>query len=401
MQIESLSNYFIISLVFCTGSSKSNVEGAKDTPAIFNPSALNDNSLVSLSTKIRDRRSTFCIPVIQDNSTFYTRELVYNWTDEHWIELRNDSKHRTLSNSTGANLRVNLTSSFPFYGHDINHVYVTTAGLLSMSPDLDNISPTHFIAPYMAHFNPHLWNGSSLHFKTTEDSFIVEWRNMFERRKNVNQPLQFQVIIYSNGTIIFLYKKLPSNIALSSVMVGFHSGIDTDIAGIKTKVFHKGEKVDPAHIHSGMGVIFTPVSDDVMSNVSETCVSQNVSFYCTCCEITRRCSNKTYKLLREWMNSHCIIQANSNCKTISQAKGGSSISTGILIGSIVGAVTVLILVVCGWIYYAYTHPLSPSGKWLIDHYPRYLWAKYRAKVVETRLSESLSSSASSLAHTDY
>ena len=36
-----------------------------DTPAIFNPSALNDNSLVALSTKIRDRRSTFCIPVIQ------------------------------------------------------------------------------------------------------------------------------------------------------------------------------------------------------------------------------------------------------------------------------------------------------------------------------------------------
>merc|ERR1719400_2636974 len=69
--------------------------------------------------------------------------------------------------------------SFPFYGHLVSELFVTTHGFLSLSPRLhDYIYKTQYIAPLRIKLDPSRSNSSTISVLSLPDRFTVEWSNV-------------------------------------------------------------------------------------------------------------------------------------------------------------------------------------------------------------------------------
>ena len=171
-----------------------------------------DKSLEILDRGVR--ATSECTPTISDHQDYY-KILVTNTTgsiDNYWIELKDDSKHDRMSASPGTYELVNLTFRFPFYDHTISQVHLSTAGVMSMVADFHDSPVLHYITPFNGSFNPSHSNDSAIYLEIINETFIVEWRNVFLRVATGHLgPYQFQTIIDKDGIIFFLYKKIPDD----------------------------------------------------------------------------------------------------------------------------------------------------------------------------------------------
>ena len=291
-------------------------------------------------------------------------------TDNYWIELKDEKKHRGLSQSPGTHEKVNLTFGFPFYGHTVSQVHISTAGVISMVADYHDSTVSHYISPFLGHFNPNYSADSAIYFESRNQKFIVEWRNVFLRAAtkadNIG-PFQFQSVINKNGTIMFLYKKVPRNATSHSTLAGLHSGIYISAAGVKAFVEYKGIKLFADDIHDNTVVVFSPKSICDLATNSKTCNVQSIRFYCTDCEVTKHCSYDTYRHTFEWLVDNCKSEVPPSCENDDSASG--PVTKTIVIAAFAAVVLVILAVLSGWFYHAYTRPNSPSGRWLIAHRP--------------------------------
>ena len=68
---------------------------------------------------------------------------------------------------------------FPFYGHEVDKVYVTTGGFLSLSSRIHSfIYKIQYIAPLRLKLDPSLSEESEISYKLTENNLTVEWKRM-------------------------------------------------------------------------------------------------------------------------------------------------------------------------------------------------------------------------------
>ena len=68
---------------------------------------------------------------------------------------------------------------FPFYGHEVDKVYVTTDGFLSLSSRIHGfIYKIQYIAPLRLKLDPSLSEESEISYKLTENNLTVEWKRM-------------------------------------------------------------------------------------------------------------------------------------------------------------------------------------------------------------------------------
>ena len=78
---------------------------------------------------------------------------------------------------------------FPFYGHEVDKVYVTTGGFLSLSSRIHSfIYKIQYIAPLRLKLDPSLSEESEISYKLTENNLTVEWKRM--RLPNVSSKGQ-------------------------------------------------------------------------------------------------------------------------------------------------------------------------------------------------------------------
>ena len=217
--------------------------------------------MVRATNSGNDSITSECIPTISDQQDYYKLTKTTGIIDSHWIELKDDSKHHGLSQSTGAHKKMNLNFSFPFYGHMIDQVYISTAGVVTMAEDNDHSQVSHYISPFLGHFDTSYSDNSAIYFEISDKKFIVEWRNVFlraaSRTGNIG-PFQFQSIINRNGTILFLYKKVPRDAGLHSALMGLHSGIIITTTDAKVFVHYQGEELLKDETRSSMVVVFSP-----------------------------------------------------------------------------------------------------------------------------------------------
>ncbi|CAB3387494.1 Hypothetical predicted protein [Cloeon dipterum] len=127
-----------------------------------------------------------------------------------WIELKPNkmTEHRQLE------------FQFPFNGKLSSDVYVLTDGYLTIGmKSSDDVRHDNFVVPFMYQFSrkPGGWRISIC---STASYFAVKYENMeFPDSANVTGKMSFQVTIYPNGNIAFVYKQVPDD----SFFEGKHS----------------------------------------------------------------------------------------------------------------------------------------------------------------------------------
>ncbi|KAF6733929.1 Plexin domain-containing protein 2 [Oryzias melastigma] len=122
-----------------------------------------------------------------------------------------------LSNSHRQAERVNLSFSFPFYGHPLKEVTVATGGFIYTGAILHRmLTATQYIAPLMANFDPSLSSNSTVMFHDNETVFpsSQEPRWWFSgttstcRTTSVWEALPSRPSCTADGRIVFAYKQV-------------------------------------------------------------------------------------------------------------------------------------------------------------------------------------------------
>ncbi|XP_076461864.1 uncharacterized protein LOC143294305 [Babylonia areolata] len=407
-------------------------------------------------------------PIITENDhSYYKSTIIPGAADDYFVPLYNPLTHESLNSAhrLAGVISLPMEFNFRFYGHKINSITVATGGFIYMSPFVHRfLASTQYTAPLMANFHTAASNDSNIYFQHVGDEFIVEWQNILLKGEEEKGPFTFQAKLKSDGTITFVYKKLPvpiTNITSEShpVKIGlsdaFYNDTHVPEEGIIRRriVEYHRVVIGIQMIEQGTVVILTPLPTCNTIEDCETCaVHDGVKFDCKWCSSAKRCSSGLDWYRQDWEKKGCTRSAHtdpflcnltsttpipSSSPGLSPVTPKSTINTSIQLTSTVhpvtttlrhvttttttsrtttatssttnptsglyvtsgavhacqngscrsknpgvaAAVTVcvllaLLLVIVGvWVYYAYTHPTSRSGIWLMEHRPSLLRAK--------------------------
>jgi len=141
-----------------------------------------------------------------------------------------------------------LPFSFNFYGTTYNSVYVCSNGFLSFTSsstsyrpaDIPNTgTPNALIAPFWRDMRPDA--SGTITYASTSSYFVVTWNNVKNYSNSSRQT--FQVILYSNGEIVFQYKTVSNDVTTSigienqdgsdGVKYAYSSSAPSDYSAIK------------------------------------------------------------------------------------------------------------------------------------------------------------------------
>jgi len=346
----------------------------------------------------------------EDNHVYYKSKYYKNGAS-YFIDLEDATitskingltikKHQLLSDAYLKGAHCLLEFPFYFYGNRILSVVVTTGGFINVSPVFHAYSHiVHYIAPLMANFNPSMYNSSEILIGSSKDFFVVQWKGMQMNGtvQSDDKKFNFQNILYRNGTIIFAYKSIPiSPIQLPNMTHNVTIGV-ADALLMSYIYMRNGRRYFHNYIYSyhkvilplthprdGSAYMLEPQPNCVQQKNCESCLDPSLKhFQCGWCERLKLCSNGIDWHRQAWLQ-HC---SNKDIKNITQCfpinrlpkenkKENKENKTNVAL--IVGIILVflLIIVVIGvFFYYAYTHPQSKSGMWLIEHRPSRLFGR--------------------------
>lgn len=327
---------------------------------------------------------------IWDYHQYYDTKKTENATPRHWIELAEDKKHQRLSGSRSSFDEIHVDFEFEFYGHTVRRVFLSTSGILSMSAIEGDGDVTHYIAPFYGSFNPSYKNESAIYYESVADSLVVEWRNVYLMNRTDLGPFTFQTKVEKDGTVAFIYKKVPIQKNLSvennEFLIGIVGSIHIEVAGIKILAYYDPVQVFPLDINDGTVVIFNPLPTCDRQKDMESCLWSALDFECRWCNATQKCYDGLDRYTKEWEWSGCLKEETANRKprptnppqTKKPKAPESSSHVGIIV--IVVIVVVLIAALAGWCLYAYKNPNTSSGLWLMEHRPsqwKSLFMKWR------------------------
>lgn len=257
-----------------------------------------------------------------------------------------------------------------------------------MSPFLHQwLTATQYIAPLMANFETSSSDDSNIFYKQKGDEFIIEWHNVILKDQSKDGSFVFQTKLKSDGRIIFVYKTLPlpiQNISTDQhpVKIGLSDAFYNDTFlpeyGIKRRTIIEYHRVAFAkeQIEQGTVIILTPLPTCNILTDCGTCAHADlagVKFSCKWCDKVSRCSDGMDWYRQNWEQQGCKAQNTSDGRCKSADKGASSSVAAIV--TVVLVVALLLAAIGFWILYAYTHPTSPSGMWLMEHRPSQMKAK--------------------------
>ncbi|KAH9519075.1 Plexin domain-containing protein 1 [Bulinus truncatus] len=425
---------------------------------------------------------------IHDYHTYYNSEVYKNKDATYWQEVTDIPRHETLSTGHRVAAVIPLKFPFHFYGHTVTNVTVATGGFIYMSPFLHQwLTATQYIAPLMANFDPSLNKDSGIYYKSDDDKFTVEWKNVMLKDQNASGLFNFQAILHKDDVIHFVYKSVPVSIRNIStdehpVKIGLSDAYynDTYLPEYKIKrrtiyEYHKVSiKIDT--ITNGTVVVLKPLPTCNRLLDCNSCVKhENMKFDCKWCNTIGRCSDGLDWYRQHWDKEGCqqsngssVIEcppvtttgnptsswsftdtteisqnlqkkmvddcglpnvteicspfphlvrpitdslypdSEGTCNHTNETSDCSSLpppmkSVTDLLSLVAGmkdpcqngkcnqknnfpvaVIVVIVFIICGllaaiggWVYYAYTHPTSKSGMWLMEHRPSQIKANIK------------------------
>ena len=144
-------------------------------------------------------------------------------------------------------------------------------------------------------------------------------------------------------------------------------------------------------VRNGNSVMFFMLKNCIQLDSCSACLTGVENFKCMWCPVLQRCSDTLDRYRQEWMASSCPtdntqpqtcysawstqrIIFNPGHKFIQAGREDESEITvrasdyvkAILIGVFSTLMISMLVILSGWFYYAYNHPTSASGIWLIE-----------------------------------
>lgn len=346
--------------------------------------------------------------VIKDYHLYYNSTSFENG-ENYFIDLEQPeripgsnvqmSKQMLLSNHNLALVPVRLKFSFPFYGNLANTVLVAAHGFVSIGPMFHSyINIVHYVAPLMADFKPFRDNSSFVLIASGDDIFIVQWKDFV--LNGSDQKFNFEVILHKNGSIVFAYKKIPIP---TDMLLNIKPNATTGIADgfILSYLIQIGRKLmyhNYVYSYHNVGIDLDKVKTNaaIKLDLLPNCVQlKNCSdcldlkksgvFICRWCERLQLCSDTFDWNRQDWIESGCretSLSQQDQCqkqppKNASEfSKTSGSVRSNVWIFVLVSVIILLLIFgVATFFYYAYSHPQSRPGMWLIENRPSRLFKK--------------------------
>lgn len=427
--------------------------------AIYNPEFRENHVHRTVRQAVDNTPVTENITTV-DNHNYYSvayYSSVNNEGNRRWVDLTklNAKKHPNLSTNPRLAAKLQLEFDFPYYGHNVTELFLTTGGFMYLGSYVHRyLAATQYIAPLMANFDPAASVNCSIKYFSNASLFISEWTNIQLGDNPTAGLFSFQSTLRNNGEITFAYKQIPIPIASISdeahpMKMGIADAfyIDQKLSQwIKKRTIYEYHQValNTALVINATAVTITPLPTCNLHMDCESCANSQIYFNCTWCSTAKRCSDDGLDRHRQaWITSQCDKDVNTanvpyNCPLptikpttkaprstmgkhpsiytdcsegigclnggacrygecicptmytgrrcgkysprgdgnnkggqMAQAGDGSSkdgttnaLRIGIIAGSI--AIGVLVLVLVGWIFYAYINPNTNSGLFLIE-----------------------------------
>uniref|UniRef100_T1J3I3 Vacuolar protein sorting-associated protein 54 n=1 Tax=Strigamia maritima TaxID=126957 RepID=T1J3I3_STRMM len=265
-------------------------------------------------------------PKALHNHHFYYNSSVYMERDkwvEYWVDL-DSAKENTiqvvLSNAYRKGITLNLTFEFPFYGHLLRNITVTTGGFLFTGAQVHSwLAATQYIAPLMANFDPSITNDSVVKYADNGTAFTVQWENVHLKDTQYAGSFTFQVTLLKSGDIIFVYRDVsdilttvPMSVMIIKddehpVKVGISDAyiIDKTIFFLRRKTIYEYHRVDlkKPEITNVTSIYFTALPTCVGFKDCNSCMKENIGFECVWC--IGRCSDGMDRHRQSWMMEGC------------------------------------------------------------------------------------------------
>lgn len=352
------------------------------------------------------------------NHKYYVSEVVGRG-QRYWRDIKghpNTTAHPHLSNQFLRTQQLRLSFKFPYYGHYLDRVLLTTGGFLYMDiHDTTLIKNVQYLAPLMAYFNPKLNSASKVLTLDDGKQLTVQWLNVLLHNKPDVGTFNFQCTLHRNGTIWFAYKQVPVavdsipdhryhpvRVGISDAFVMWHRN---PVSLVLSRIFYVYSQVNISKksVVNGSAVIFHPLRSCVLGDSCAGCMrlDQETGFGCYWCPITKRCSDGADRHRAEWESNGCGSVAvkkisPERCVDVStkfpttfstaspERRKTSTAVTGSVAaakqhqsrnvtsaGAIVGICIALVLVISvgAWCLYAYRNPASKAGLCVTDISP--------------------------------
>jgi len=261
---------------------------------------------------------------LQDNHKYYALSVFQNGNafNENFIDMENaEMKHGLSDTMVGAEL-IKPLFPFPFYGHLVSELYITTHGFLSLSTRLhDYIYKTQYIAPLRIKLDPSRSNSSTISVLSLPDRLTVEWSNV-----SVMEPAEhpsggsftFQVTLKPNGDIVFVYIEVQP--VLTTAALYDHE----PVAGISDAFLLHGSEL---HLYNKINIENVDINTRTVAifRALPTCVAQKScgacshlretsDFACTWCAASEHCSDGSDRLRQAWDDHSCHIVNTTVCE---------------------------------------------------------------------------------------
>jgi len=318
-------------------------------------------------------------------------------------------EHSMLSQSYRRAATVTLNFRFPFYGHEVENITIATGGFLYTGDYVHSwLAATQYIAPLMANFDTSNNHEAKIRYLDTNETFIVEWNNVYLQEGVAKGPFTFQVHLRKNGDIYFAYERIPLKIETIKdeehpVKVGLSDAyiIDRTIFFVKRKTIYEYNRINMKNrnIRDNTAIVFTALFTCNQQTNCSSCLldsseesEEHHRLDCGWCPALNRCSDGMDRKRQDWLNKNCDknqITVAAKCEAGDMTESdvttdyanqqearsahphSSSKRSALSAGSISAIVffILLIMLAFGWTGYAYFFPHSASGQFLIRNRP--------------------------------
>jgi len=304
---------------------------------------------------------------VRDDHKYYTLEVFQNNQhksfDDNFIDMENAEVKSELSDTMVGALSISPLFSFPFYGHLVSELFITTHGFLSLSPRLhDYIYKTQYIAPLRIKLDPSRSNHSTISVLSLPDRCTVEWSNvsvMTEAEHPAGGSFTFQVTLRPNGDISFVYIEVQP--VLTKAALYDHE----PVAGISDAFLLHGSElhlyskinIENVHINTRTVAIFRAQPTCIGQHSCGECSSlrESSAFNCMWCEAAGHCSDGADRLRENWNNAECHLTNTTTCtnpahteyrtSVLSSSSSLPAVQTSTVVSAVVSSICVIILFV--------------------------------------------------------
>ncbi|XP_035994271.1 plexin domain-containing protein 2 isoform X1 [Fundulus heteroclitus] len=283
--------------------------------------------------------------IVDVDHVYYTSKL-YGPGDapsKHlWVNIRETERGEWkvlhfLSSTHRQAERVNLSFSFPFYGHLLKEITVATGGFIYTGDVIHQmLTATQYIAPLMANFDTSLSKNSTVLYYDNGTTLVVQWNRVYLQDNIRVGTFTFQTTLHSDGRIVFAYKEIPVDVSdinsenhpvkvgLSDAFVVLHN--IEQIHNVRRRTIYEYHRVniEKSKISNSTAVELLPLPTCLQFSSCGPCVTSQIGFNCSWCSRLQRCSSGFDRNRQQWVDLGCPERRNQQCFLVTTIKNGTS-----------------------------------------------------------------------------